>query len=219
MISSTSHSTCRVSPGRTGFVHSSSPPVPMMPPAIGRPPFDDQPHHGHGGMPAACHQAAEQGVACRRVVHMERLRVVVGGEPGDLAGVHRVHAADEALPHAEVVQIERVHRASIAGGRWSDYAGTWRSCHAGYCTARCHPRCGRRPRPADRRRRHRCLLPRTGGGCIKAALRRSSAPPTPRNSPRWCGFAPRPGRRSCRKAATPRWSAVPRRPRTAASSC
>ena len=40
-----------------------------------------------------------------------------------------------------------------------------------------------------------------------------------RNSPRWCGSAPRPACRSCRRAATPPWSAAPCRPKTAANWC
>ena len=199
----------------------------MMPPAIGRPPRDDQPHRGAGGVPAARHQAAEQRRARRRIVEMERLRVIVRGEARDLRRIHRVRAADEALPDGQVIQIELVHRISIAGAgraglrcRAEDRRMPDTATSAADRPARRHPRRGRRARPADRSGRYRRLY-----RGLAAALPRphaGGAPPRQHATElaevvRLCAAARRADRAAGRQYLA--WSAAPRRPRTAARSC
>jgi hypothetical protein len=78
--SSTSLSTHRSSPGRTGRgQRNSSKPAPTMPDGLELA-LDQEPHADRGGVPTAGGQSAEEGVARGLLVEMEGPRIEVGGD-------------------------------------------------------------------------------------------------------------------------------------------
>ena len=106
VISTTSLSTCSVSPGRVGFGQASSPPAPMIPPVSGNPLSTNR----RMVIAAVCQPLATKpanSVALAAVlILMERLGIELSGKGFDLRLVDDVRSTGEALAHKEIVEIE-----------------------------------------------------------------------------------------------------------------